>query len=77
MRFTAVRGLSVMRLGYWRTQLAESGPPRFVGVEVLSAVAPTERRIEIVFGDLTRPRLRGSRCRPSRSPVGGARATAS
>ncbi len=52
-KFAAFKGISVRRLAYWRTRLAEAGSPRFVGVDVSTARAATEGRIEIVVGDLT------------------------
>ncbi len=60
-KLAAFKGISVRRLTYWRTRLAESGSQRFV--DVSTARAATEGRIEIVMGDLTGPGTAGEgRC---------------
>jgi hypothetical protein len=52
-RFAASKGVSAQRIAYWKKRLAESVTPRFVGVDVSTAVTSAGGRIEVLLDGIT------------------------
>lgn len=52
-KFAAIKGVSAQRVAYWKKRLADAAGPRFVGIDVPTAMASAGRRIEILLDGIT------------------------